>query len=71
MTNNNRSCNNSIGYSIGLLSHHNYISLPLLLLQIHGDATIVFPLLVAETFAHNYKTPPPLTVNGLDSNTAD
>lgn len=29
-------------------------------LQVHADATLVFPLLVAETFAVNYIVPPPL-----------
>jgi len=28
------------------------------IVQVYGEATLVFPLLVAETFARNYKEPP-------------
>ena len=30
----------------------------LMCVQVYADATLVFPLLVAETFARNYKVPP-------------
>ena len=34
---------------------HDLVSAPL---QVYGEASIIFPLLVAETFAREYKEPP-------------
>lgn len=38
--------------------NHTVPSLPPLSVQVYGENSIIFPLLVAETFARNYRDPP-------------
>ena len=52
-------CNFTVDVLASVDSCRSLSLLPLLVfVKVYADATLVFPLLVAETFARNYKVPP-------------